>query len=134
MATNKTEKNENEDPKVEKALAKDAATKKDVEAKSFEQRAADASIGLVEVDGIGLQYIGVAPAREIADGGKPMTPGGLPITGENSTFQPLANAVFHPSVKIKDPKSGEFYYPKDGITSYEMAEYEGNYLLGKGPK
>lgn len=94
---------------------------------SFEQRAVDAGIGLVRVEGIDFRYIGVAPGRDK----DPKTPGGYPITSENSTFTPLANTVFHPSVRIKDPASGEFYYPADGALSYNDAEYEGNPLIAK---
>lgn len=96
---------------------------------SFEQRAADAGVGLVRVDGIDLRYIGIAPARDK----DPKTPGGFPISSENSTFTPLANVTFHPSVRIKDPTSGEFYYPADGTSSYELAEHNGNFLVSREP-
>jgi hypothetical protein len=83
-------------------------------------------IGLVRVDGIDLRYVGIAPARD--KGAK--TPGGLAITPENSTFTTLDNVAFHPSIRIKDPKSGEFYYPADGVVSWEECELNGSKLLG----
>jgi hypothetical protein len=105
----------------------------EAEAKSFEQRAIDASIGEVRVDGIDFRYIGVSPARELAEGKEPKTPGKFPITPENSRFIPLTNVGFNPSVRIKDAVSGEYYYPADGVTSYEHAELNGNYLVPQKP-
>lgn len=88
--------------------------------------AVEASIGLVRVDGIDFRYVGVAPARE---GGKAETPGGVKIGPENSTFTPLSQVPFSNSIRVKDPKSGEFYYPGDGITSWEACEFKGSKLI-----
>lgn len=114
-------------PKVETGLTDEDEADLKARDASFETRANDAGIGLIRVDGIDFRYVGVAPARDK----DPKTPGGYPITNENSTFTPLANTVFHPSVRIKDPKSGTFYYPADGASSYELVEYEGNRLIAK---
>ncbi len=97
---------------------------------TFEGRSNRASIGLVTVDGIDLRYVGVAPARDQ----DAETPSGLKITSENSTFTPLANVEFHPSIRCKDPKSGEYYFPADGVTSWEGCEFEGNPLVPKAEK
>lgn len=88
--------------------------------------ATEAGIGLVRVDGIDFRYVGIAPARE---GGKAETPGGIKITPENSTFTPLPNVPFSNSIRVKDAKSGEFYYPADGITSWEQCEFKGSKLI-----
>lgn len=112
-------------PPVELTDAEEAELEK--VGKSFEQRAIDAGIGLIRVDGIDFRYVGVAPGRDK----DPKTPGGYPITSENSTFTPLANTVFHPSVRIKDPASGTFYYPADGALNYGDVEFEGNFLISK---
>ena len=65
-----------------------------------------ASIGLIKCD-VGFDYVGVAPARDK----DAKTPGGLKITAENSTFTPLDIVPFSNSIRVKDPKSGEFYFP-----------------------
>lgn len=93
--------------------------------KTWLDRANEAGIGLVKVDGIDHRYVGIAPARE----GKAETPAGLPITPENSTFTPIGNVPFDPSIRVKDPKSGEYYFPADGTTSWEGCELEGSYLI-----
>lgn len=84
-----------------------------------------ASIGLVKVDGGTCNYIGVAPARDK----DPETPGGLKISSDNSVFIPLADVPFSHSIKVKDPKSGEFYFPSDACTSWADCELNGGKLL-----
>lgn len=83
------------------------------------------SLGLVTVDGIGFQYVGIAPARDK----NPETETGLAISPSNSTFKPLADVPFHPSIRIRDPKSGKFYFPQDGATSWKDCELNGNKLI-----
>lgn len=115
------------DPDAEQQ-SKDAQAAADEKAEndnSFEGRAARHGIGLVKVDGIDLRYIGVAPARL---GGEAKTPAGLPITPENSTFTPLANVPFNPSIRCQT-ESGEYYYPADGVSSWDAVEFEGNPLV-----
>lgn len=84
-----------------------------------------AGLGLVKVDGVGFEYVGIAPAREK----DAETPSGLPIRADNSTFTPLANVPFSPSIRVKDPKSGEYYFPGDGVTSWDGCELNGSYLI-----
>jgi hypothetical protein len=103
-------------------------------AKSYESRAAAASIGLVQVEGIDFRYIGEAPAREYQRTGKPVeTPGGFRVGPENSRFTPISSVGFDPSIRIKDPATGEFYYPADGVTSYDHVELEGSELIPTEP-
>ncbi len=95
---------------------------------SYKDPYADAGLGLVKVDGIDLKYVGVAPARDK----KAETPDGYPITPTNSTFTPLSNVPFDRSLKVKDPKTGEFYFPADGCTSWDGCELNGSYLVPRG--
>jgi hypothetical protein len=87
--------------------------------------ATKAGIGLVKVDGIDFRYVGVAPARDK----DAKTESGYPITALNSTFTPLDQVPFHNSIRVKDPKSGEFYYPADGVTSWAECELNGSKLF-----
>jgi hypothetical protein len=91
------------------------------------QRAMDAGIGLIKPLGIDFDYVGVTPSRDK----DPKTPDGLPIAASRATFTALANVPFAPSTRVKDPSSGEFYYPPDGCTSWEGCEYKGNPLIPK---
>jgi hypothetical protein len=84
-----------------------------------------AGLGLVKVDGIDFRYVGVAPAQDQ----DAETPSGLKITPDNSVFTPLGNVPFSQSIRVKDPKSGEFYFPQDGITSWAQCELNGNKLF-----
>jgi hypothetical protein len=84
-----------------------------------------AGIGLVKVDGNDFRYVGVAPARDK----DASTDAGQQITPMNSTFTPLDQVPFSNSIRIKDPKSGEFYYPADGCTSWGDCELNGNKLF-----
>lgn len=118
--------NTTEEGKAAKKAA-DAAAKAP---KGFIERANEAGIGLIKVDGYGLQYIGVAPAREK----NPESPSGDKITPERSTFTPLDQVIFHPSIRIKDPKSGEYYFPQDGCTSWEGCELNGSKLIPESKK
>lgn len=82
-------------------------------------------LGLIKVDGFDFRYVGISPqSEENAE-----TPGGLKITGENSTFTPISQVPFSPSIRIKDPASGEFYFAADGVTSWEACELNGSYLV-----
>jgi len=87
-------------------------------------RALDAGIGMVKVDG-GFQYVGVAPARDK----DAKTPGGLPISVENSVFIPISEVLFHNSVRVKNPGSNDYYYPQDGATSWYDVEFKGTKLI-----
>lgn len=91
------------------------------------QRAMDASIGLIRPLGIDFDYVGVTPSRDK----DPKTPDGMPIAASRATFTPLASVPFAPSTRVKDPASGEFYYPPDGCTSWDGCEYKGNPLIPK---
>jgi len=89
------------------------------------QRAMDAGIGLIKPLGLDFDYVGVTPSRD----DDPTTPDGIPIAASRATFTPLASVAFHPSTRIKDPASGEYYFPADGVTSWEGCEYKGNKLI-----
>lgn len=89
-----------------------------------------AGLGLVTVDGNGFQYVGIAPAREK----DPVTVSGYPITPMNSTFKSLDTVPFSNSIRVKDPKSGEFYFPADDVTSWEGCELNGSCLVPKKKK
>lgn len=93
--------------------------------KAWETRASDAGIGLIKVDGVDFRYVGIAPARDK----DAQTDSGLAISPINSTFTPLSNVPFHPSIRIKDPSSGKFYFPDDGVTSWEGVSFNGNSLI-----
>lgn len=113
----------------EEAQAK-AVAKAEEAPKGPEERANDAGIGLVKVDGNDFRYVGVAPARDKES----ETPDGFPITPMNSTFTPLGNISFDRSIRVKDPKSGEFYFPADGISSWDACELNGSYLIPRAEK
>jgi hypothetical protein len=85
----------------------------EVEDTSFAGRARKAGIGLVRVDGIDFRYVGQAPARE---GGKAKTPSGYPISSENSTFTPLSEVGFDPSIRVR--VGDKYFFPQDA-TSWE---------------
>ncbi len=119
-------------PEEASALTKEEREQIKIAANSFESRVIDASIGQVQVEGIDFRYIGVAPARMLANGKEIKTPGGYPISPENTRFTPLGNVPFSPSIRIQDPKTGEYYYPADGVTSWgEVASAEGTPLIPK---
>lgn len=84
-----------------------------------------AGLGLIKLDGGGFDYVGIAPARE----GNAETPDGRRITGANSTFTPLSSVPFANSIRIKDPATGEFYYPGDGVKDWDGCELNGSYLV-----
>ena len=110
-------------PEQEEAGAK---TEVESPANDVISRAARQGIGRIRVDGGQLDYVGVAPARDQTE---PKTSLGMPIGPTNSTFTPLQDVPFSPSQKCRDPKTGEFYIPADGVTSWEGVEYEGNKLI-----
>lgn len=85
----------------------------------------DHGIGLIKVDGTGLSYVGLAPAREK----DPETPDGLKITSTNSTYQPIATVGFDRNFRIKDPKTGEFYSIGPKATGWGDVELNGSYLI-----
>jgi len=88
-------------------------------------RANDAGIGLIKILGADADYVGVAPGREK----DPIGPHGLPVSPSRATFTPLGNVPFSNSTRVKDPKSGEFYFPPDGCTSWEGCNLDGSYLI-----
>jgi hypothetical protein len=90
-------------------------------------RANDAGIGLIKVLGSDADYVGVAPGRE----DNPVSPDGLPISTSRATFTPLENVPFSPSIRVKDPKSGKFYYPPDECRSWTDCHLDGSYLIPK---
>jgi hypothetical protein len=89
------------------------------------QRAMDAGIGLIRPLGLDFDYVGLAPARD----DDPKTPDGLTIAPSRATFTRLADVPFHPSTRVKDPTTGDYYFPADGVTSWEGCEYKGNKLI-----
>lgn len=106
------------------APAREPEVVEEKEDNSFGARAMRASIGLITVDGAGFRYVGVAPARDK----DPKTPGGTPISTDNSTFTALADVPFDVSVRVKDPKTGEFYFPTEAA-GWADCEYKGNPLV-----
>lgn len=96
--------------------------------KSYEQRVIDHGIGLVQVEGIDFRYVGVAPARDK----NAETDDGYPVTPRNTRFTPLTEVPFHPSIRVKDPKTGKFYMPPDGATGWaDVVSPDGNDLVPK---
>jgi hypothetical protein len=79
-------------------------------------------LGLIRVDGIDKRYVGKPPALEVPPA---ELPSGLKITPDNSTFIPLWQVPFHPSIEIKDPTTGTFYYPDDTMTSWQTCSLNG---------
>lgn len=115
-------------PKSEKAkLSESVLAELDAVNRSFATRALDAGIGLVRVEGIDFRYVGLAPARDK----DAKTPSGYPVTVDNSRFTPLADVAFDVSIRVKDPKSGEYYYPAEATTWAEV-QYNGSQLVGTG--
>jgi hypothetical protein len=95
---------------------------------SFEQRIVDYGVGQIQVEGIDFRYIGVAPARDK----NAQTEDGYPVTPRNSRFTPLHEVAFHPSIRCKDAKTGEWYYPADGATGWgDVVSPSGNPLVPK---
>lgn len=116
---------------VSQDAIKNAPVETAVEVKPFVDnsvagRANLAGIGLVRVDGIDFRYVGLAPARDK----EAKTPAGLMISSANSTFTPLSEVTFDQSVRVKDPKSGEFYFPTE-VTGWGDVELNGSYLVPK---
>lgn len=95
---------------------------------SLEARMIKAGLGLIKVDGVSFNYVGIAPALDK----DAETDAGIKITPMNSVFRSLTEILFHNSVRIKDPATGEFYYPADGVTSWEGCELGGKYLVPQG--
>ena len=78
-------------------------------------------LGLIKVDGIDKRYVGKPPALD----DNPELPSGLRITADNSTFIPLWEVPFSNSIEIKDPTTGEFYYPPETARSWTDCEHNG---------
>ena len=87
---------------------------KEVEDNSFARRALNAGIGKVSVIGVNFDYVGKSPQLD-----KGTTPGGLAITGENSTFTPLSEVLFDVSQRVK--VGDKYFFPQDA-TSWEGVE------------
>lgn len=89
-------------------------------------RANKEGIGLIRVDGVDFRYVGLSPARD--EDAK--TAAGLVITTANSTFTPLGEVTFDQSVRVKDPASGEFYFPTNA-SGWGDVELNGSPLVPK---
>lgn len=94
---------------------------------SFAARAARASIGLIRVDGTDFRYVGIAPARDK----DAKTESGFPITSMNSTFTPLADVAFDPSIRVKI--GDKFFYPQNA-TGWADVELDGKPLVEAAKK
>lgn len=87
--------------------AKDA-----VEDNSFGARALRAGVGRIDVRGIDWTFVGArVPKME--------TPDGFPISTANTSFTPLSEVRFDPSVRVF--VGGKYFFPTDA-TSWEGVE------------
>lgn len=105
-------------------LPNDAPAETATEPSQPQSKAVEQGIGLIKCHGSDFRYVGIAPARDK----DAKTPAGNLINVENSTFIPLDNVAFSDSIQVKDPKSGEFYYPVN-CSSWEGCEHNGSKLL-----
>jgi hypothetical protein len=83
-------------------------------------------LGLIKVDGIDKRYVGLPPAL---DGFNPTAPGEQTLSSQNTTFLALWQVPFHPSIEIKDPTTGEFYFPAEDAQSWTDCELNGAQLV-----
>ncbi len=100
----------------------------DAENQTFAVRASDAGIGLIKMLGHDFEYVGLPPALDK----DPTTPDGLKISGTNSRFTPLSDVGYSPTLRIKDLKTGQYYFGNPG-GSWESATFEGNPLVPAEP-
>lgn len=92
---------------------------------TFDQRALDASIGLVRVDGLDFRYVGRSPSHPDESAEHPT---GLKLSSMNTTFTPLSEVAFHPSIRVKI--GDEFFFPTTA-TSWADVELNGVPLVPK---
>jgi hypothetical protein len=92
---------------------------------SFAQRAVDASIGLVRVDGIDFRYVGRSPSHPDESAEHPT---GLKLSSMNTTFTPLSEVPFSPTQRVKI--GDEFFFPQNA-TSWADVELNGEPLVPK---
>ena len=83
------------------------------------------AVGMITVQGTGVRYVGQSPSAEK----NPMTPTGLPMSDFMHIFTPLQFIPFDRGIQVKDPKTGEFYYPSPDCDSWESCELNGSKLL-----
>jgi hypothetical protein len=86
-------------------------------------------LGLITVLGNDMRYVGKAPESEDAE-----TMGGIKIHSRNSTIQPLHLVPFDRGYQIKDPESGDFYYPDADDNAWTDVEYNGVKLVPPLPE
>lgn len=84
---------------------------------TFAQRAIDASIGLVRVDGIDFRYVGRSPSHPDENAEHPT---GLKLSSMNTTFTPLSEVPFDPTIRVKI--GDEFVFPQNASS---WADVEG---------
>jgi len=87
-------------------------------------------LGLIKVMGIDKRYVGMPPSLDEFN----ELPSGLKVTTNNSTFQGLNQIPFDRSIEVKDPTTGEFYYPDESCTSWAMCEHNGVKLVPPLPE
>jgi hypothetical protein len=96
---------------------------------AYETRIIDYGLGLIQVEGIDFRYVGVAPARDKeakAEGYE------YPITPLTSRFTSLNEVAFHPSIRVKDARTGKYYFPADGAANWsDVVSPDGNPLVPK---
>jgi hypothetical protein len=87
-------------------------------------------LGLIKIMGIDKRYVGLPPALDEFN----EMPSGLKVTNSNSTFQGLNQIPFDRSIEIKDPTTGEFYFPDESCTSWAQCEHNGVKLIPPLPE
>lgn len=92
---------------------------------SFAQRAVDNSIGLIRVDGIDFRYVGRSPSHPDENAELPT---GLKLSSLNTTFTPLSEVPFDPSIRVKI--GDEFVFPTNA-SSWADVELNGTPLVPK---
>lgn len=109
-------------------LPSEAGEDQEAQQKAFDELPGEqkASIGLIKVDGIDFRYVGVSPGRDEHDASEML---GISVSTLNSTFTPLAEVQFSRSIRVKDPSSGNFYFPTEDCTSWKDCQLEGSYLI-----
>lgn len=90
---------------------------------TFAQRAVDASIGLIRVDGLDFRYVGRSPSHPEENAEHPT---GLKLSSMNTTFTPLSEVPFSPTIRVKI--GDRFIFPTNA-TGWHDVERDGEPLV-----